>query len=95
MQCVNWKKLLILNLIATSSLGVASCDPKAPKVERPNLYTTNHETQVIGRKIGKDKYDIISCAEPRFNEFLCINKDEYVKKEKELIDAAQQCKEWK
>jgi hypothetical protein len=95
MHYVNWKKLLILILVATSSLGISSCETAPEMKNKPKLWGASSQYETLYRKEGKENYLYVSCKDPQFDNYICITKDDYAASEKELIDIANQCEKWK
>lgn len=97
MHYVNWKKLLILILVATSSLGVNGCQTgEVPELKnKPPLWGANSKYETLYRKTAKDQYSYVACKDQKFDEYICITKESYVIAEKEIIDIIGQCEKWK
>lgn len=96
MLSVNWRKLLILSLIAIVNVNLASCNPDAPEMKnKPKLWGANSKYETLYRKNGKDEYLYVACKDPKFDEYICVLKSEYVEAEKELIEISNQCEKWK
>ena len=96
MHYVNWKKLVTLILVATSSAGISSCQTGSPELkDKPSLWGASSKHETLYRKAAKDKYEYVSCKDPKFDDYICVTKGQYIKSEKELIDMSYQCEKWK
>jgi hypothetical protein len=83
---MNLKNLFVL----ISGIAIA-CDGKAPTFNwHPAIWATDSRTQLIVR--GDER---IPTSDPRFDNMICIAKDEPGKAQQACYEVILQCEKWK
>lgn len=96
MRLASLKRLLILSLIASSTLGASKCtNGEAPEwTWAPPLFAGDHGTQLVVRGSGS-KQERIPTSDPRFSKMMCTWASEFPKARQAYFDVINQCEKWK
>lgn len=91
-----WKRLSILTIIVSLSMAATKCaDPNVPEFKwSPDIYLGDSEFEGVVRKHNGEVYPL-KCADPRFDDMVCMHKSEIRKAKRAAYDVINQCDRWK